>query len=333
VDIHDIDVHDDAQFHDFYVNTRDALLYQRPHAPLWSEREASVMFRHEEPTEEGHAIAAYDDGRLVGGAELFFPLMDNRHMAYAEVHVAPQNRRQGVGSAVLEHVVDRVRSRGRTVLLAEANLPLDERESHPYTQFARKHGFALASVEVRRDLRLPVPASRIAAWERQAEPHHAGYHLETFVDSLPEQFVESYCALTNRLSIDAPTGDIEFEPEGMTPHALRVREQKLKEQGRTMLETLGLDKAGRVVAQTTLAVPSDNPEVALQWGTIVLPEHRGHRLGMAVKARNLRELQAAFPGRSRVVTTNSEANAHMLAINIAMGFEPVELSVEFQRKL
>jgi hypothetical protein len=71
----------------------------------------------------------------------------------------------------------------------------------------------------------------------------------------------------------------------------------------------------------------------MQWGTIVHPDHRGHRLGMAVKARNLRALQEAYPDRSRVVTHNSEQNDHMLAINIAMGFEPVELSVEFQRKL
>jgi GNAT superfamily N-acetyltransferase len=333
VDIQEIEVHDDAQFHDFYVNMRDAMLYQRPHAPMWSEREAQVMFRHDEPTEEMHAFGAYDDGRLVGGAELFYPLLDNTHMSYFEVAVAPQNRRQGIGSAVLEHVVDVIRSRGRTVLLGGSNLPLDERETHPYTQFARRHGFAIASVEVRRDLRLPVPVDRIAAWEEEAEPHYSGYRLETFVDTLPEQYLESYCALTNRLSIDAPTGDIELEPEGMTPQALRVREQKVKEQGRTLLETLALDKADQVVGQTTLAVPSDVPDLVMQWGTIVLPEHRGHRLGMAVKARNLRELQAAFPDRARIVTTNSEANDHMLAINVSMGFEPVELSLEFQRKL
>ncbi len=39
-------------------------------------------------------------------------------------------------------------------------------------------------------------------------------------------------------------------------------------------------------------------------------------------------MQQAFPNRRSVVTTNSEDNDHMVAIN-EMGFEPVE----FQRKL
>jgi GNAT superfamily N-acetyltransferase len=333
VDIREIDVHSDELFHDYFVNMHDALCYQRPHAPFWSEREAQVMFRHTEPTEEWHAVGAYEDGRLVGGAEFILPLTDNTTMAFLEVHVAPQRRRRGIGGAVLDSLIDMAKSRGRTVLLGQANVPLTERDSHPYTRFARNHGFAPASVEVRRDLKLPVPSSRIACWEKEAEPHHKGYRFETLFGDLPEQYLESFCALVNRLSVDAPTGDIEFEPESMTPESLRVREQKTKEQGRTVVETLALDRAGQVVGQTTLAVPSDEPDIVIQWGTIVHPDHRGHRLGMAVKARNLRALQEAFGDRSRVITENSEQNDHMLAINIAMGFQPVELAVEFQRKL
>lgn len=331
--IREIDVHDDKEFHDFYAVMRDASLYQRPDAPMWSEREAQVMFRKEEPGETWKAFGAYDGGQLVGVAEFILPLLDNTDKAYFEVQVAPANRRHGIGSAVLSHVVEVAKANDRTVLLVEANVPMDERENHGYVRFARKHGFEPASVEMRRELRLPVSEEQLTAWEQEAAPHHTAYRIETFVDDLPEQLLESYCYLSNQLALDAPSGDIDFEPEGMTPEIFRVRQEKVKEQGRTVFETLAIDDSGVAVAQSTLVVPSDDPLTVHQWGTLVHREHRGHRLGLAVKARNLQAMQEAFPDRQRVVTWNSEENDHMLAINIKMGFEPVELMVEFQRKL
>lgn len=188
-------------------------------------------------------------------------------------------------------------------------------------------------MEVRRDLPLPVSDAALGRWQSEAAPYHAAYRLQTYVDELPEELLETYCALTNQLAVDAPTGDIEFEAEGLTPAAYRVREQKVKEQGRTMFETLAFDETGRVVAQSSLAVPADPSATVMQWGTIVHKEHRGHRLGLAVKVRNLATMQLAFPERRKITTTNSEVNDHMVAINAKLGFEPVELCVEFQRKL
>jgi GNAT superfamily N-acetyltransferase len=333
VDIREVDVHDDAQFHDFYAVTLDALRYGRPDAPMWSEREARVGFRTPDPSEDIHAFAAYHGDDLVGVAEYFLPLLDNTDKAYFEVHVAPENRRRGIGGALVDHVVDMAAAAGRTVLLSQCNLPLNDRDDHPYAHFARKHGFALASVEVRRDLPLPVSEEQLSVWQLEAAPYHSDYRLETYVDDLPDELLESFCALTNQLAVDAPTGDIDFEAEGMTPETLRIQEQKAKAQGRTVFETLALDHAGAVVAQTTLAVPSDDPTTIHQWGTMVRKQNRGHRLGLAVKARNLAAVQRAFPDRRRVVTSNSELNDHMLAINVKMGFEPVELFAELQRKL
>jgi hypothetical protein len=68
-----------------------------------------------------------------------------------------------------------------------------------------------------------------------------------------------------------------------------------------------------------------------QWGTLVHREHRGHRLGLAVKAANLRVVQRAHPERTLVSTTNNPGNAPMVAINDMMGFRAVEASIEFTR--
>ena len=49
-------------------------------------------------------------------------------------------------------------------------------------------------------------------------------------------------------------------------------------------------------------------------------EHRGHRLGLATKAVNLRAVQAARSDLTLVVTQNAETNDYMVAINELMGF-------------
>ena len=69
-----------------------------------------------------------------------------------------------------------------------------------------------------------------------------------------------------------------------------------------------------------------------QWGTFVHREHRGHRLGMATKAVNLRAVQAARSDLALVITQNAETNAYMVAINDRMGFHPVEVSAEFVKR-
>ena len=65
----------------------------------------------------------------------------------------------------------------------------------------------------------------------------------------------------------------------------------------------------------------------------MLPEHRGHRLGLATKAANLLRLQRHRPDLREVRTYNAESNTHMVAVNDAMGFLPVERLGEFERRL
>ena len=145
--------------------------------------------------------------------------------------------------------------------------------------------------------------------------------------------MESFCYLFNQLALDAPTGDIEFEAEAMTPEDFAIRRAKVKEMGRTVYETVAIDSSGAAVAHSTLAVSAANPRDVWQWGALVRRDARGHRLGLAVKAANLRALQRGHPETEAVYTTNSEDNDAMVAINVRMGFRPVELLAEYQRKL
>jgi RimJ/RimL family protein N-acetyltransferase len=88
-----------------------------------------------------------------------------------------------------------------------------------------------------------------------------------------------------------------------------------------------------VVAYSDLATTVHEPGRAYQWGTLVAPAHRGHRLGVAVKVANLRLLGSERPDVTRVTTYNAEVNTHMVGVNEALGFRPVARLGDFQKKL
>ena len=78
---------------------------------------------------------------------------------------------------------------------------------------------------------------------------------------------------------------------------------------------------GEAVAYSNVvtgASDSDDPGID-QWATIVRPDHRGHRLGLAVKCALTRAIQEHFPEAEYVRTQNAETNAPMVAINEAHG--------------
>lgn len=62
-------------------------------------------------------------------------------------------------------------------------------------------------------------------------------------------------------------------------------------------------------------------------------DHRGHRLGMAVKIANLRAVAGLAPTREFVTTVNADTNPWMVEINRRLGFRPVEASVTYHRRL
>lgn len=91
---------------------------------------------------------------------------------------------------------------------------------------------------------------------------------------------------------------------------------------------------GAVVALSELTRERSNPQGLVgQSDTIVLPEHRGHRLGMLTKAANLIQVREAAPDAEAILTWNAEENRHMLDVNEALGFYPFLVEGAFQRLL
>jgi len=139
--------------------------------------------------------------------------------------------------------------------------------------------------------------------------------------------------LLGQLAVDAPTGAVDFDEEVVTPDRFAEMLDRSKAMGRARYETVALTPDRQVVAQSTLSVPRGSGTEVYQWGTFVHREHRGHKLGLATKAVNLRAVQAFRDDLTVITTQNAETNGYMVSINEQMGFRPVEVSAEFVKRL
>lgn len=281
----------------------------------------------------GYAAFAREDGRMVGEGVIVAETTSGLDQARLFVWVPPTERRRGVGSAMVEFLVTECVAMGRGVLQSNARFPFERRDDHPVLRFAARHGFALANLEVVRRLALPVDDGLLDALAAGAAPHHDGYRLRTVVGPIPAELAQGYCDAVNRLRVDAPSGDLVVGLGQRTPEVLADQDREIQASNRTRVTVFALDDADRVAA-FTCAVDSgpDEPHID-QWATIVVPAHRGHRLGLAIKVAQTRVLQELFAEKRFVATENAESNTHMIAVNEALGYRAYALSGDFQRIL
>jgi GNAT superfamily N-acetyltransferase len=303
-------------------------------ATAWQLEELRAMLQDRGTRARSLGWAAVLDGETVGAGWMRTPLLDNLELAELDIHVLPAARRRGIGSALLARLESEAADRGRRVLTGLASWtydagPAGSGASGP--EFARAAGFDLALSEVQRELLLPVPAAvldRLAGSAAQTS-----YVLRSWSGPVPDDLLEGWARLTSRLVTEAPMGDLDVEQEAVSTDAVREQEALLERQGRTKYNTVALSPDGDVVAYSDLATTIHEPGRAYQWGTLVDPAHRGHRLGVAVKVANLRLLQAEAPDVARLTTYNAEVNRHMIEVNEAMGFRPVARLGDFQKRL
>jgi len=84
--------------------------------------------------------------------------------------------------------------------------------------------------------------------------------------------------------------------------------------------------SGDLAAYTKLVLAPGMPEWAAQQDTVVLPPHRGHRLGLLVKIEMIDVLARQAPQVRHVITGNAGQNEHMIAINEQLGYKISSIS-------
>jgi GNAT superfamily N-acetyltransferase len=336
LEILDLDPFDDPAFeawHAVYLRAQSAL---GEAATPWQLEELRALMQHPGLAAWSGGWSAVVDGETVGAGFIRTPLLDNLELAELDVHVDPDRQRLGIGSALLAHAEQQARRRGRTVvtgLVGWAWNAGSHGDGEPGPEFARARGWELALAEVQRELTLPVPADVLDRLAEESARAHAAYTLRSWSGPVPDDLLVGWAEITSSLATEAPTGDLDLEPEVVSTEVVREREAVLERQGRTKYNTVALDVDGAVVGYTDLATTVHEPGRAYQWGTLVRGDHRGHKLGVALKVANLRLLQAERPDITRLTTYNAEVNAHMIGVNEALGFEPVARLGDFQKRL
>lgn len=336
MDIRPLDPHDDAALRAWHATYLASTTHERPYATPWMLEEVRADLTSDRPGEKAYAFAGIVAGRVATAGMVELPLKDNLSKAFVQVDTLPELRRHGYGGAMLEHLTEFASGHERTVLLAEAAYPVDapaDGGDHPHALFLRKHGFTFGLGDVQRVLDLPADPAVLRGLADEAEPFHAGYGIRQFRGAVPDDIVEGFGELIGQLVVEAPMGEIELEAEVLDVERIRADEAMFEQSGRTKYTTVAVAPDGTIAGYTELVVPAHDPGRVYQWGTLVRRDHRGHRLGQALKARNLLWLQQERPGLRLLSTYNAEVNSHMIGVNDAMGFRPVERLGEFQKHL
>lgn len=330
MEIKRVDVFDDTAFGAWHEANSAAIAFGRVDPPLYDLAESAVAFRQTGGAYDYELYAAVADGRVLGTARLELTRHDNPTLADVEIAVVPEHRRRGLGTALFRVAEARCAELGRTSILGAVQQP-NEAPEVPGVPFLTGLGFTRRNVEMRRVLDLPVPPERLARLAAKAAEKTGGYELRSWPNACPEEYAEQYAHLKSLLMTEAPSGDMDYEPEVWDVARLRSDERKTFDQGRQIVTTVAFAPDGTIAAHTQIGITPVGSTKAFQWDTLVLPEHRGHRLGLALKVANLQETALRFPDRTVIETWNAVQNGPMVAVNLELGFREVERFEEWQR--
>ncbi|MGN9910815.1 GNAT family N-acetyltransferase [Phytohabitans sp. LJ34] len=323
-----LDPADEKAVEQAYQITEAALAADVPDFPPVGRQRFLAELRHPWPGNAHERALATIDGVAAGYVVIELPQLDNLDNAEVDLMVHPEYRRRGVGRALYEYAKDVVRGLGRKRLMGMSveTLPGGVARDEAGGGFATAMGAKGALSDVRRRLDVTkvdeadLDRQLAAAWERAA-----GYSLIQWRGATPEEIIDDIAYLDGRLTADAPMGELEWEVEKIDADRLRAMDAVVMARGRRRYHSaVRHDESGKVVAFTTIDLPGTVDWHAFQQITIVEPAHRGHRLGTVVKLENFRYARVHEPGLRAIDTWNAAVNDHMISINEAMGFRPVD---------
>ncbi|MFD3947955.1 GNAT family N-acetyltransferase [Streptomyces sp. NPDC058579] len=267
-------------------------------------------------------LATGADGTPVGVAALrVFTSPGQDHLAELELHVDPAHRRLGTGSLLLEAAVAACRAENRRSLITTA--PADG----PGEAFSTRRGFRRAMTLDHLMLR-PDELDR-ADLLLLADAEHPGYRLTGWTGTVPDALADAFAAAKNAMN-DMPVGDLDYGSVAWDADRVRAMAEVVAARGDTLLTIAAVHDDGTMAGYTEILLPQGSGPRAQQYDTAVVPEHRGHGLGLWVKAAMVRRLGAEHPGVVEIETDNADDNVHMLAVNHRLGFRSYRRTREFQ---
>lgn len=210
------------------------------------------------------------------------------------------------------------------------SVPLDRA-----ARFLTHHGFGLEQVERASALVWSDAAvARLQTLRAEASQHAGDYRIVQWSIPTPPEHLDGYAWMKSRMSTDAPDGDLGTPEEAWDGDRVRRQDDMLRQRGWSMLVTAAQHvETGELCAYNELAMGPDPTKATHQLDTLVLADHRGHRLGMLVKTEGLLAWREEHPQSPRVRTYNAEENRPMLSINETIGFAPIAYEGAWKKEL
>jgi GNAT superfamily N-acetyltransferase len=263
---------------------------------------------------------------VVGYAAYSISERDNLHLAWLTIEVHPDQRRRGHGSAILDALVERARGLARTSV-GIGGWDLDGTRA-----FAGRHGFELGSTAVnRRQFLAEIDWADVERRRAEALERAADYELVRRTERTPDDELEALAEMTAAIN-DAPTDDLDVEDEVFTPDRVRDYETAQLARGGAFHRIYARHRGtGELAGQTVVAIEPDRPQLGDQHDTSVVRAHRGHRLGLLLKAEMMLWLREAQPQLESVDTWNAESNDFMIGVNELLGYRIMGRELAFQK--
>ncbi|WP_215541453.1 GNAT family N-acetyltransferase [Amycolatopsis sp. CA-230715] len=265
-------------------------------------------------------LASDDDGTPLGSAFLrLFTNDGQRHLAEVDVRVHPAERRRGVGKALLDAALEAATVDGRRAVMAE---------TEPGTDGAR----FLSERDFRKVLTLIFTRLSLADAHPESKPC-AGYRLVSWDGEVPSELAETF-AESRRAMDDMPMGEVDYGRVDWDVEQVKAIAKAVEKRGE-LLHTVAAvhEETGAIAGFTELTVPGTRTGDGQNYGTGVLPGHRGHGLGHWMKAEAIRLVRERHPEVTGLLTDTAEDNTPMRRVNEALGYVTVRTTARYQRKL
>ncbi|SFS06700.1 Acetyltransferase (GNAT) family protein [Microbacterium sp. cf046] len=294
-------------------------------------------------------FAAERDGRMLGAVKIMIANEPDVSALEFDLMIDPEHWGEGAEEALLAAVETEARERGlRTIQswtlhrpdtagprLAPptgfGSIPAEDRQS----VFMLEHAFTLEQVE--RNSVFDLTGSFAIVEQKLADAFETAgedYRLVVWTSPTPPEHLDGFAEVLARMSTDAPAAGLVIDEQHWDAARVQRRDARLKAQGLTVsVACVQHVPTGAIAAYNELVIADDHTGATQQYGTLVLKDHRGHRLGTIVKCANLLRWRDLVPESPRVSTFNAEENRHMLDINEAIGFVPASYAGAWKKVL